>query len=358
MIEQVAAAFDRQDYKLAAKLLKPLWQQSPEDHWVQLYVGRLQEVCGKPDGANRTYRQLLRDTTNPKIAMQARQGLQRLEAAELARRQAAIAQATSDPLNSESGFLVLEPIAGAERANAVRSFARIMRLDPYTAQLQLPSRHWRLYRSGAIGELQVYGEELRQGGIPVFWRSIAQLQQVRVFRVQYLQSVSPTTVVCLDEDGQLGSLVFDWAEVTQRVEGALPIFEDVVDLDLHKKLQRKQQTRDYARLCDLHLPNRSCILRFCDSTYQFQQGVVFAADAQLAQTARRNWNKLLSYFNTQLPAVPIAASFTPFAETALEHLNLVSEFAAHIDLFRKAATHWDQAFQLYSGLVFLHPDRQ
>ncbi|MBD2089286.1 tetratricopeptide repeat protein [Microcoleus sp. FACHB-1515] len=354
MIEPVAAAFERQDYKLAAKLLKPLWQQFPEDPTVQLYVARLQEAIGKFDQADRLYRQLLRDTTNPKIAMQARQGLQQIEAAQQERRQQAIAQATADSDDRAAGVLVIEPIAGAARAEAVRNFAKIMRLDAYTANLQLPSRHWRLYRTGAIGELRVYGEELQRGGIASFWWAIEQIEQIRVFRVQYLQSVSPPTVVCLDENGQLGALKFDWQEVQQRVEGRLPIFEDVVDLDLHKKLQRKEQIRDYAQFCDLHLTRRNLILRFGDSSYQFQQGVVFAAEDQPAKiTIRRSWNQMIGYFQSQLPAVPLSSSFTPFAETALEHLNLLSAFPAHIDLFRKAPTEWDRAFQLYSGLAFL-----
>lgn len=353
-IELVAAAFERQDYKLVAKLLKPLWQQSPDDPAVQLYVARLQEATEKFDRADRLYRQLLRDTTNPKIAMQARQGLERLEAAHRERRQQAIAQATHDLDDRASGVLVLEPIAGAERAEAVRNFAKIMRLDAYTASLQLPSRHWRLYRTGAIGELQVYGEELRRGGIPAFGWAIEQIEQIRVFRVQYLQSVSPPTVVCLDENGQFGALKFDWRNVKQRVEGRLPIFEDVVDLGLHRKLQRKEQIRDYAQFCDLHLPDRNTILRFGDNSYQFQQGVNFATDAQPTKiTNRRSWNQMVGYFRSQLPTAPVWSSFTPFAETALEHLNLVSEFSAYIDLFRKAETKWDQAFQLYSGLIFL-----
>jgi tetratricopeptide (TPR) repeat protein len=361
MIDQVAAAFERGDYKAAAKLLKPLFQQSPEDPWVQLYVGRLQEACHKPDGAERTYRQLLRETANPKVAIQARQGLQRLEAAAQEQRQTAIAQATADPENNGAGFLVLEPVTGDDRAKAVQSFARVMKLDPYTARLQLPSRSWRLYRTGAIGELQVYGQELLQAGIPVFWRSLDELKKIRVFRVQYMQSVSPQAiVVCQNEADQLGSLAFDWSEVANRVDGMLPIFEDVVDINAWKKLQRKEQTRDYAQVCDLHLPERNCILRFCDNTYDFQQGVVFyapqEAGAGLVQATKRiNWNHLLSYVDRHTKTASAWSGFTAFAETALEHLDLVSQFPSHIDLFRKEETNWDRALQLYSSLVFLKP---
>lgn len=366
MIDQVAAAFDRQDYDAAARLLKQLLQDSPHEPWVQFYRGRLQEVQDQLDEAETTYRALLLQTANPKVAIQARQGLQRLEAVRQERRQAAIAAAAADPDQSAEGFLILEPVAGEERAAAVRSFARIMKLDPYTAQLQLPSRAWRLYRTGSMGELQVYGRELQAAGIPTFWTPLQKVQAIHVFRVHYLQTATPqATVVCQNEFDQMGSLSFDWAEVTRRVEGRLPIFEDVVDLDFKNNLKRKEQTLDYAQLCDLHLPNRNCVLRFCDLTYQFQKGVVFDATTNgkksaVQATNRINWNNLIHFLNRQLQTVPVWSDFTTFAESALEQLDLVHSFQSHIDLFRKAETNWDPAFQLYSSLVFLNtpePDR-
>jgi hypothetical protein len=359
MIHQVAAAIDRRDYKTAARLLKPLLRHSPENPWVQLYVGRLQEACGKSDGATRTYRQLLKETVNPVVAIQARQGLQRLEA-QFDLKNVAIAPFAIDSSGSnESGFLILEPITGESRLAAVSSFARIMQLDPYVAQLQLPSRSWRLYRTGTIDDLQLCGQKLLQAGIPNFWIPLADIKKIQVLRVHYLQSAAPEAiVVCQNQAGQLGSLTFDWAEVTQRVEGMLPIFADGVDFKIHKKLRRKEQTRDYAQICDLHLPERNYILRFCDSTYQFQKGVTFSTTAQqsLMQTTNRiNWNHLLSYFDRRMKTASAWSGFTPFAETALEHLSLVSEFESHVDLFRKEETEWDQAFHLYSSLAFLKP---
>jgi tetratricopeptide (TPR) repeat protein len=373
MIEQVAAAFERGDYKTAAKLLKPLFQTTPDNPWVQLYVGRLQEVHGKLDGAERTYRQLLQATTNAKVAMQARQGLQRLAApTQTAQGQAVQKQptapvavrshrATSATPNRSIGFLVLEPVTGAARSPVVQSFARIMKLDPYTAQLQLPSRSWRLYRTGTVTELAECGQELLQANIPAFWVALSEIEKIRVFRVRYLQAGSPeVTVVCENEDSQLGSLTFAWSEVARRVQGLLPIFEDVVDRNLRMQLQRKEQTSDYAQICDLHLPGRKCILRLCDSTYDFQQGLEFReaidATASIPQTTTRiNWNNLLNHVNQHLKAVPAWSGFTAFAETALEHLERAGDFPSHIDLFRKAESNWDCAFQLYSGLVFLKP---
>ncbi|MBW4662118.1 MAG: tetratricopeptide repeat protein [Drouetiella hepatica Uher 2000/2452] len=358
MIDQVAAAFDRQDYKTAAQLLKQLRQQSPDNVWVRLYIARLQEVSGKWEAATIAYRQLLQETTNPKVSAQAREGLQRIETEVKTQRQEAIAQATADPASAGVGFLVLEPIAAEAKAEAAQSFAQIMKLDAYMARMILPSRGWRLYRTGALGELGLYGQELQKANIPAFWVSLADIQKIRVFRVQYFQAASPQpTVLCKNETDQLGSLTFAWSEVANRVEGLLPIFEDVVDVGIRNKLTHREETQDYAQVVDLHLPQRNCILRFCDRAYQFQNGVVFDAsqDGELSAiqaTLRIRWNQLTDFLKERSTTMPIQSDFTPFAETALEHLDLVKDFPAHIDLFRKAPTHWDTAFQLYSGLVF------
>jgi len=355
MFESIEAAFDRQDYKTAAHLLKPLRQQNPDHPFVQLYVGRLYEESGKLTAATAAYRQILQVVTNPKVVSQARQGLQRLEAIAQAQKVEAIAQATADPNNAKIGFLILEPIEGDAPQAAAQNFARIMKIDPYMARLQLPSRGWRLYRTGAIGELAWYGQELRKAGVPAFWTSLESLQGLRVLRVNYLQGVSPNaTVICQNEADQTGTLTFDWAEVNHRVEGLLPIFEDVVDLDSRKKLMRKEKTQDYVQVLDLHLPKRRCILRFCDRAYQFQQGVIFEQDAMPNHqaTTRMRWNALTQFLGDRLAAVPSRSDFIPFAETTQEHLAFLQDFPTHINLLRKAPTYWDAAFQLYSGLIF------
>jgi hypothetical protein len=278
MLDQIAAAFDRQDYRTAAKLLKEFLRESPQNPFGQFYRGRLYEVSGKLEAAEEIYRQLLRDVVNPKIAGQARQGIQRLETLAQTRQQTAIAKATADPKNTELGILVLEAISSDIRTTSAQSFAQIMKLDAYTARLQIPHRGWRLYRTGAIGELQHYGQQLRDAEIPAFWAPLKALQNLQVFQVQYFQSYQPNAIaVCQNEHDQLGSLSFDWAEVTQRVEGRLPIFEQVVDTDARQRTQRqrKEQTQDYAHICDLHLPKRRCILRLCDLNYHCHQGLRF-----------------------------------------------------------------------------------
>ncbi len=72
MIEQIAAAFERQDYPEVTRLLQTL---PPEDPWNRLYQGRLSEVLGEPAAAEAIYRQLLQAVTGSKITTQARQGL-------------------------------------------------------------------------------------------------------------------------------------------------------------------------------------------------------------------------------------------------------------------------------------------
>ena len=366
-INQVTAALDRKDYKQAAQLLKQLQKDSPQNPWVQFYIGRYYELTNKLESSEKIYRQLLRDSTNPKIVAQARQAIQRLETIEQNRRQDAIALSKNDPRNAEPGLLILEPVSPENKAAAIQSIAKILKIDSYTARMQIQSRGWRLYKTGAIGELRVYGEELLSAGIPVFWATFADIQKIQVFRVQYFNSLSPQpTAVCQNELNQLGSLTFNWSEVSQSVEGSLPLFIEVMDYSPHRRneqFRHKEITQDYAQIYDLHLPARQCILRLCDHTYQFQKGITAETAKQSEiqnsiknqksqSTSRINWNNLLETCKQQLP-VTLWSDFTPFAETALDYTQMLSRIKSHIDLDRKSETPWDAAFQLYSGLVFL-----
>ncbi|MBD2294071.1 tetratricopeptide repeat protein [Anabaena sphaerica FACHB-251] len=353
MLEEVIAAFERKDYQTAAKLLKPLLKDSPENPWVQFYLARLQEVSGKRQEAEKIYRQLLRVTVNNKILSQARQGLQRIEEIRQEERQRAIVQATAEPTNAEQGILVLEPINNELKTIAAAKFAQIMQIDAYTARLMLPSRSWRVYRTGKIGELQFYGTQLQQAGIPCFWLKISQIQQIQIYQVQYFsESPSKPTVVCSNEENQLGSLNFDWSEVTARVVGLLPIFEQVVDINVRGKLERKTQTQDYAQFCDLHLPGRRAILRIYDNGYEFQKGLEITPQAT-QNTIRINWNSLINWVDKKLPQVKVWSDFQPFGETVLDQTEVLNHIPSHIQIFRREQTNWDSAFQLYSGIVFV-----
>ncbi|BAB73307.1 tetratricopeptide repeat protein [Anabaena sp. FACHB-709] len=353
MIEQVAIAFEHKDYQTAAKLLKQLLKESPENPWVQFYQGRLYEVSQKYREAEGIYRQLLRSTQSNKIVTLARQGLQRIQEIEQEERQRAIAQATAEPCNTEQGILILEPLSNELKAQAAVKFAEIMQLDPYSARLVLPSRSWKFYRIGRVGELKFYGTQLQQAGIPCFWTAISAIEQIQVFQVKnFSESQAKVTVICSNQTNQVGSLTFDWSEVSARVMGLLPIFEDVVDVDARGKLERKTQTQDYIQFCDLHLPSRRCILRLHDNGYEFQQGVKVSSTAS-QNTIRINWNNLLDWISLHLAEVRIWSDFTHFAETVLEQKEMLENLQSHVHLYRREKTNWDPAFHLYSGLIFI-----
>jgi hypothetical protein len=358
MLDEIIAAFERQDYRTAAQLVAKLRAQSPQNPWTLFYSGRLHEVSGKLESAIDRYRQLLRETTNAKLVTQVRQAIQRVEALQRERRQQAIAQATAEPNNNAPGFLALEAVTGSDRATVVQNFARAMKLDVYTTRLLIPNRGWRLYRVGLAGELQVYSQELQQAGVPNVWAAQPDLEAIQIFRVNSFQSAAPkATVVCQNVHDQIGLLSFDWAEVSQRVEGTLPIFEQVLDLGYRNRLERKEETQDYAHFCDLHLPGRRCLLRLHDSSYQFDQGLAIstqaASDALDRGTVRTNWNQLMALIKQQTPHAETWSHFTPFAETAADFAVPLLRLKSHIYLSRQTDSYWDSAFQLYSSLIFL-----
>lgn len=353
MIKQVAAAFENRDYRTAAKLIKQLLKESPEDPWVLFYLGQLYEVTEKYHESEKVYRQLLRNTVGAKIVIAAREGLQRLQEIQQQKRKQAIAQATSESDNAEQGVLVLEALSNDIKTQAAQKFAQIMQIDAYSARLLLPSRGWRLYRSGMLGELKFYGEQLLNATIPCFWVKLTDIQKIQVFQVDYFSEFdSKATVVCRNRENQLGSISFDWSEVKRRVKGLLPIFEEVVDRDLRGKLERKTQTQDYFQFYDLHLPSRNCILRLHDNGYEYQQGVEITPQSS-QNTIRINWNNLLKFLEKKLQKIQICSDFTSFAETTLDRAEVLDKIQPHINLLRREKSNWDPAFQLYSGLVFV-----
>ena len=375
-INQIAAALEGKDYKQAAQLIKQLQKESPENPWVQYYIARYYELTNNLEKAQTTYKQILRDITNPKIVSQTRQGIQRIETAQQNLRQQAIQTAKNDPSNLEPGLLILEPVSPEKKPAAVQNISRIFKIDAYTTRMQIQSRGWRLYKTGPIGELRIYGQELLNAGIPVFWATLSDIQKIQIFRVQHFQSLSSPAVVCKDKLSRLGAIEFNWSEVTQRVEGLLPMFIEIMDYSPHRRkdqFRHREIRQDYAQICDLHIPSRNCILRISDQSYEFQQGVDFtqiSADIpalahpknqksrsqkskQIPQsTTRINWNHLLEILDQQLD-VTVWSEFTSFAETVIDYTQMLSKIESHIEVDRKSETPWDPAFQLYSGLAFL-----
>lgn len=356
MNEQIDAAFERQDYRIVAQLLQIWKQQSPDDPLLMLSIGRYQEETQKLDAAETTYLKVLKRTPHTKIMAQAREGLKRVQQRREADRQRALSEAKAAPGSEEAGMLFLEPVLGEARTAAAQGLATVMKLDPYTARMQVPSKTWRMYRVGSMGEMQYYGQALNQANTPAWWMSLKAVKAIPVFRIRFFRAVTPqVTVVCANDTGQLGTMVFDWSEITQRVTGLLPVFERVIDIGPWGRLQRKEKTQDYAQVLDLHLMSRQCILRLCDRTYDFSQGNPFQAPEVPNPNpgiTRTHWNHLVDSINQQSQS-PLSSDFTPFGEGAIEYLDLLGEFKDYIDLARLQPSQWDPAFHLYSSLIFL-----
>ncbi|NJN76847.1 MAG: hypothetical protein HC796_12640 [Synechococcaceae cyanobacterium RL_1_2] len=243
------------------------------------------------------------------------------------------------------------------KTQAAQHLARIMAIDPYNARLQIPHRSWRLYRIGAIGELEFYSQQLRQAGIPCFTQTINRINNINVYEVKYLEQAGPTVKVrCTDDQGIQGAFQFKATEVSQRVEGLLPVFEEALQIDFTKRLQRytrKTAILDYIRMGDLHLPDRQTILRFCDQNYDFHQGIPLGEGKQDPhQTNSLNWNNLLKLWSKLLPQVPLTNEFTPFGETAIEFSQSLATVKPKLQLHRRESSLWDNAWQLYSSLAF------
>lgn len=359
MLKQIADAIAQKDYSTAAKLIQELKQSDPRNPWLPYYIGLFYEETAKREKAEEIYRQVLRRVSNPKIIALARQGIERLEALVTETREDTLAEAISQPGGEKFGVLILKQIPSESKQQVAQKFAQVMQIDAYNARLQLPSRGWRLYRTGKMGELQYYTSALQAADIPCFCLPLDEIRPLNVYQVTAFEEIQPSvTVTCESSEKQEGNFAFEWSEVQQRVEGMLPLFEKVLDRDVKRKLKRKMQTLDYIPFCDLHLPSRKTILRFCDRTYNFKEGMSITPTPETAPlvgqtTTRKNWGHLMDFLNQNLPEVPIISDFTPFAETALGFEKMLKQIDPHIDLSRRYDTLWDAAFHLYSGLVFV-----
>lgn len=373
MLESVADAIERQDYRTAAQLLQPLVQQSPADPWVRFYVARVHEGSGKTEKAERLYRQLLKTEVNRKIITLARQGIQRIQTREQAQRQAAIAQATDTSGRTALGGLILKPLAPETRERVTPSFARMMQLEPYAAKLLLPTRGWRFYRTGNIGALQVYVRELEAIGVPAFCAALEDLATIPVIQTRHLE-LSHDTITFHPVSGHAPTspgetLQFRAQDVRACLEGALPIFESVVDVNRLVKQQyvRKEQVQDYAKVLDLHLPKQ--IIRLCDQTYRYAPEFLASPAAKTSpETALdvryaslpQKWGGLLSQLRQAgVPEVVRGDRFKQFAATVLDQEDFLRRIQPQIELsnasaliFHDEAPPWHEAFHLYSTLVF------
>lgn len=367
VFQKITQLLDRGDGVRAQRLLKPIYQQRRDDPQVLYLVARVNEVRDRAELAEKVYRQLLKaGNVSPAIARKARQGIERLAASDKLRRRDRIESAKlAKP--DRLGLLILEATPAERRRELAQALAHVLDIDPYSARMQLQTHGWRLYRVGDFAELDVYGRDLRKAGLKTFWVDRAAIDEIEVFRVDYLEQIEPNFVaVCVERGDRAGRIEFEPGEVTRQVRGGVPLFINAVSFDISKqdkeKIKRKPEIRDYVQLLDLHLPDRGCILRFCDRRYRFDSGAIFTQEqleqeekglASSAATTRINWNGMLAAIDRQCPNVPLWRDFAPFAETTLDYYLLMESIDHYVDVMREEPSNWDPAFQLYSTLVWL-----
>ena len=361
LLDQVAQAFDRQDYRSATVCLKELWKLQPENPQVQLYRGRLYEAAGKLEQANNTYKQLLKAVPTPKIMAQARQGIDRVEKLTQKQRQQDIARSVSAPDQDKHGLLILESIDPDRRTAAARSLSTIMNVDAYSARMQIPNRGWRIYRRGPIGEMALYGQQLRSNQVPAFWLTEESLSHPRLIHVQSVMTPNPKPIVRGLLNGDVQELQFDWLEVTACVQGSLPVFDRLLDVDTlrreYSSRSKKEGVTDYAAMLDLHLTAQNIILRFCDRTYDFHQGHPWNIPDQLEQTGvRSQWNYVVNWVKSHTLNSVYWNDFAPFADTAIEFPQLLKAIDPGFYLYGQEGSRWNPAFHLYSLLAFGRSD--
>lgn len=360
--KEVRAALTEKNLPYVKSLLKKWQQLEPKNPWLQFYIAQWYELTGKVDNAEQRYRKLLRLSSNPKLMQATRQALLKLENSVNKRREQAIAAEKTALGGNEYGLFVLEPIAKTEKKAAAQHFAKVMATDPYTAQLQIPVKSWRLFRTGALGELRFCANALQAGNLPGFCLSLAQLKAIQVLQVQSIQQLGSDliTVDCLDATQRPARITLAWVEIYQYVEGMLPLFEESLEKNARGKTYYKTKILDYAYFLDLHVGDRQTILRFNDQHYQFKQGVTFFSQSQQQQqieqqSTRQSWNNLKSELLGHLNHARHCDDFKSFATHAADFPELLRKIDPQTHLFRQEKhkqTHWDPAWQLYSAIAF------
>ncbi|MFN3926488.1 MAG: tetratricopeptide repeat protein [Pseudanabaenaceae cyanobacterium] len=355
--------------KIEALLQAELWQRAREelnlylsvypDHpHLQLLQAKLAYAQGNSGKAEEIFRQLLKTSIQPQILNQARQGLRQIEADALARRQQRMAEIADSEAGQTLGFLALLPVDAGKlelHSQLVTRLARILRTDVYTAKFQLPTRHLKIIRVGTMANLQAYGEELQQAGIPCVWLSLQAVANIQVAQVQYFQplGLGEVRAVCEKEEW-----VFTWEQVTARVEGVLPTYSGVIDVEvgLKYKIIRREQELDRIRICDLHLPSENLILRFHDSAYKFQQGMQLAVRSSLPHlppTVHERWQAMMSWFSETQPQIPVHNNFPQFSDMLKLHPTLLKEVNPRVNISRPKPQIIDNCFELFSAIIFL-----
>ena len=367
MLTEIAIAIDQENYDQARELITKLPPEEDNLLWSNYYLGLIAEKENNLVLAEQKYRQILKDSIypNPTLMTKVRDGLERIKTIQTkqkekkhqefqADKQTKLQQLRQEENSQELAILILRPLTIEQKNQVAPQFAQLIETDLYTAKLQLPTRSWRLHKTGSYGDLKYYQTEFTNASIPCFCYPLKAVNQIQVYQVKYIKEIGEQwTLVCDHESEKDLLLEVNLNHLHSRVSALVPIFEMSVHLDNKRKLKRKKTVLDYLQFYDLHLNKQQKILRFSDQSYQFEQGInIFKA----GKTTREKWYNLTKFVHQELENVPLYSDFTSFSEGAIHFPEMLKQITSQINLFRKEETLWDEAFQLYSSLVLLQQD--
>ncbi|MFK8186477.1 MAG: tetratricopeptide repeat protein [Phormidesmis sp.] len=348
MEAQVIAALEVSDFKQVNRLLKK-WQASePSNPLLRLYAAQLQEKTGRLEAAEKNYRALLKKMPGSKVVKQARAGIARIQARQKADKAQALNAAKQVSGGEDVALMAIASPKTDQHKDAIANVSQVFNLDAYTARMKVPVQGIRLHRVGPYGELSYFAKALDK--TPTLITKVHDIKNLQTFQVSYFEALTPQPIViCKNSEGQMGTISFDWREVSGKVSGQLPIFEQVADIGNWGKTVHKEKVQDYAQVMDLHLPKRKIVLRLCDRLYQYTEGTALADTSEV--NSRIKWNNLLKQISQSVKS-PHYNEFKRFGKDALEFIRILPVIEPNLDIARREPSHWDQVFHLYSSIYY------
>ncbi|KPQ35712.1 MAG: hypothetical protein HLUCCA11_09095 [Phormidesmis priestleyi Ana] len=352
----LAAASTASDYSQIAKWLKQWQANEPRNLLIRLYAAQLQERTNRLEAAEKNYLELLKQTPSSKIMSQARAGIQRVQQQQAAIKAKALSEAKQVVGGDEVSILAIAAPPASQRQQTLEGIAKVFDLDAYTARLKVPASGFRIHRIGPWGEISFFAQALKQVHVTTLAVQVSKVKALPIFQICYFEAIAPQPIViCKNTAGQLGRLEFSWAEITQQVSGQLPIFEQVADIGHWGRTVHQEKVQDYIQVIDFHLKERQIVLRLCDRLYQYQKGVSLTQQSEL--NSRILWNHLQAHLQQSIKASH-QNDFSRFSKGALEFIDILPPIHPYLDIDRRAPSHWDQAFHLYSGLCYFETSIQ
>lgn len=353
MFEEVKLAIDKGNYDQAKEILNKLAIEDQNNLWIKYYQSLILEKEGNLKEAETNYRQIIKDSIYPDshLIKLIRDSIERIVEVYQQIKETKFNEFKNIENSEDLAVLILEPVSLDKKKVLAPKLAKIMNIDNYTATLQIPTRSWRLYKTGNLGELNYWHSELSQVNIPCFYERIKNVNQIPVYQAKYIiEDSEQVTILIENKEEKEQEIIFKWEDINNKVEGLIPIFESTLHYDSKGKSYRKQSILDYAQFYDLHLLSQNLILRFSNNFYKFDQGLHLTKQEK---TSKEKWQILADFFAHKMPNKPLWSDFNLFGEGVIQFPEMLKQIEANINLFHREKNIWDEAFQLYSGLIFL-----